>query len=83
MTEHKETSESQGKCCSDKPTSRCSNGVGCRCFKAFFLVLLGFLAGFFLSRKCPWNPMKCNVSNPVVSRSVTTDVLPVETEPAQ
>jgi hypothetical protein len=25
------------------------------------LVLVGFLLGFFLSRSCPWNPMKCSM----------------------
>jgi hypothetical protein len=79
MTDSKETTGSDSKCCSEKTTSSCSTGAGCRCFKAFLLVLLGVLAGFFLSKKCPWTPSMCRVT-PSVSAPVIVETIPVEIE---
>ncbi|MBL0057873.1 MAG: hypothetical protein IPP35_01840 [Elusimicrobia bacterium] len=68
MTGEKAKPESEEKCCSDKTDkgSCCSSGSGsgCRCYRlavSALLVLAGFLAGFFLSRGCPWM-MKCDSS---------------------
>lgn len=67
MTEEKAKEE---KCCGEKEDKGCCSGGGCGCgcgcrcgkfVKAAFLVLVGFLLGFFLSRSCPWNPMKCSM----------------------
>ena len=69
MTEEKGKEEG---CCSDKSDkgcgcgsggcgcgSGCGRGAGCRCFKAFMLVLLGLIAGYFLSRRCYLKGMMC------------------------
>lgn len=72
MTEEKGKEEG---CCSDKSAkgcgcgsggcgcgSGCGRGAGCRCFKAFLLVLLGLIAGYFLSRRCQPKGMMCDKS---------------------
>lgn len=56
MTEEKNKPESDEKCCSDKSGKGCGSGCGssygCKCFKAFMLILLGFIAGYFLTGRC-------------------------------
>lgn len=69
MTEEKGKPESDESCCSDKSgkgcgcgssgCGGCGYGRGCKCFRAFLLVLIGFLAGYFLSHRCHSKPMMC------------------------
>lgn len=77
MTEEKGKPETKEDCCSDKSGKGCGCGSagcgcgsggcgsrgGCKCFKAFLLVLLGFLAGYFMTRKCSTPAMKCCMSD--------------------
>ena len=70
MTEEKGKEEG---CCSDKSEKGCGCGSGCgtgcgqrsgcRCFRAFLLVLLGFLAGYFMSHRCHTKVMSHGMSS--------------------
>ncbi len=65
MTEEKGKAGPEEKCCSDKSDKGACCSGGCRCYRlamSALLVLAGFLAGFFLSRGCPWM-MKCDSSS--------------------
>jgi hypothetical protein len=64
MTEEKGKPESEEKCCSDKSEhgggkGGCGRYSGCKCFKAFILISLGLLAGYFLTRRCHTKKMMC------------------------